>query len=109
MANQLQLQRQIQDEIDQEAKMEKQMKNVLKRFFKKYKQFKLVDKKEDSDAVLIFRKDRIGTYRLALTKGDDPFSYLAPSEADLFMLYYIKNKNNHDSNLSTFGHIKRRK
>ena len=109
MANQLQLQRQIQEEIDQEAKMEKRIKNVLKNLKKKNKQFKLVDKKEDSDAVLIFRKDRIGTYRLALTKGDDPFSYIAPFETDLFVLYYIKNKNNHDSNLSTFGHIKRRK
>ena len=109
MANQLQLQRQIQDEIDQEVKIQKQMKNVLKRFFKKNNQFKLVDKKEDSDAVIIFRKDRIGTYRLALTKGDDPFSYVAPHEAHLFMLYYIKNKNSHDGNLSTFGHIKRKK
>ena len=109
MANQLQLRLQIQEEIDREAKMEKQRKNALKKFFKLHKQFKLVDKKEDSDAVLIFHKDRIGTYRLALTKGDGPFSYLAPSEADLFILYYIKNKNNHDSNLSTFGHIKRKK
>ena len=108
MANQLQLQRQIQEEMDREAMIEKRIKNSIKRFFKRHKQFKLVDKKEDSDAVLIFRKDQIGTYRLALTKGDGPFLYLAPSEADLFMLYYIKNKNNHDSNLSTFGHIKRK-
>ena len=104
-----QLQRQIQQEMDRELIIEKQIKNTLKRFLKKHKQFKLVDKKENSDAVIIFRKDDIGRFQFALTNGENPFSYIDPSSQHLLDIYYLKNKNTHDKHLASFGYIKKKK
>ena len=104
-----QLQRQIQEEMDREVIIEKQIKNTLKRFLKKHKQFKLVDKKENSDAVIIFRKDDIGRFQFALTNGENPFIYIDPSSQHLLDIYYLKNKNTHDKHLASFGYIKRKK
>ena len=104
-----QLQRQIQEEMDRELIIEKQIKNTLKRFLKKHKQFKLVNKKENSDAVIIFRKDDIGRFQFALTNGENPFSYIDPSSQHLLDIYYLKNKNTHDKHLASFGYIKKKK
>ena len=104
-----QLQRQIQEEMDREVIIERQIKNRLKIFFKKHRQFKLVDKQENSDAVLIFNKNDITNYRFALTKGENPFIYVDPSMQHLLDMYYLKNKNTHDKHLSSFGYIKRKK
>ena len=104
-----QLRNQIQEEMDREVIIEKQIKNTLKRFLKNHKQFKLVDKKENSDAVMIFRKDDIGRFQFALTNGENPFIYIDPSSQHLLDIYYLKNKNTHDKHLASFGYIKKKR
>ena len=104
-----QLQRQIQEEMDKELLKERQIKNRLKRFLKNHKQFKLVDKKEDSDAVIIFNKNDIDRYNFSLTNGENPFNYINPFSQHLLDIYYLKNKNTHDKHLASFGYIKRKR
>ena len=104
-----QLQRQIQIEIDQDLLKERQIKNILKRFLKNHRQFKLVDRKEDSDAVLIFNKNEIERFTFSLTNGENPFLHINPSSQHLLDIYYLKNKNTHNKRLASFGYIKKKK
>ena len=75
MTDETQLRLQLQEEIDREAKIDKIIENSMKRFFKKNRQFKRVDRRKDSDAVLIFYRDNIERYNMALTGDDEEKSY----------------------------------
>ena len=94
MANQIQLQRQIQEEIDREAKIEKRINNFLKRFLKDYKQYKLVNDAEKSDCVVIFSKLDPTKFNMVLTNGK---KYCLCSLQPDKVLFYLKNKNKHNS------------
>ena len=104
-----QLRNQIQEEMDRDLLKERQIKNKLKRFLKNHKQFKLVDKEEYSDAVIIFNKNDIDRYNFALTNRENPFTYINPSMQHLLVIYYLKNKNTHDKHLASFGYIKKKR
>ena len=102
------LQRQIQEEIEREAYKDRMIENSKKRFFKRYKQFKQVERREDCDAILLFYKDDASKYDLILNGKEEPF--IADQDAlDRIKMYYIKNKNKHDSNLHTYSYIKNRR
>ena len=109
MTDETQLRLQLQQEIDREARIDKMIENSIERFLKKYRQFKRVDRREDSDAVLIFYKNNIGKYNMALTGNEEEaFILNDPELADKIVTCYVKNKNKHDSRLHTYSYIKKR-
>ena len=105
------LQQQIEREMQQEAKIDKTINNVVKRLFKlpDYKKYRIINDRKNSDAILVFNRYDLTTYNILLNdnKSKNLDEAIRISNNNNAKIFYLKNKNPHDSKNSTLGQIKK--
>ena len=104
MTDETQLRLQIQQEMNREAKIDRIINNRVKKFLKKNRNFKIVKNISDSDVALVFRRDNPTECNMVLTNGEFPFCNI--KNENLYTIFYVKNKNKHDSKLHSYANIK---
>ena len=102
------LQQQIEREMQQEAKIDKYIDALVKRVLKENRQYRLINDRKNSDAILVFSRYDLTTYNIVLndnkSKNLDEAIRISNNNVKIF---YLKNKNPRDSKNSTLGQIKK--
>ena len=107
MTDETQLRKQIQEEMDREAMVERRINNSIKRFFKMFKQYKLVNTVEQSDVILVFDKTDSEYFNVLLT--DEKINHLLDNLQSNYVIFFIKNKNKHNTKLHVLSDIMTKK
>ena len=99
----------IQQEMQQEAKIDKTINNIVKRLFKlpDYKKYRIINDRKNSDAILVFNRYDLTTYNIVLNDNKSKNLDEAIRISNNAKIFYLKNKNPHDSKNSTLGQIKK--
>ena len=96
----------IQQEMEQEAKIDKCIDGMVKRFLKQNRKYRIVQTRNQSDAVLLFIRSNLSNYSFVLNEENN--EDLDRYERDnRITTVFLKNKNPHDNKRSTFGDIKK--
>ena len=98
--------RETLQEMQQEVKIDKEIDAIVNRWLKKNRTFFRTDKKENASAFFIFIRSNLSRYSIAFAEKDNPLldNYNADERTTVV---FLKNKNSHDKNKTTIGHINR--
>ena len=101
------LQQQIQREIDEEARIDKRIESMKKRILKQpgNRKYRILSTNNGADAALVFVSKNLTKYSIVLYEENNEI--LNGFENDSrFSMIFLKNKNPHDTKLTTYGYIK---
>ena len=96
----------IQQEMEQEAKIDKSIDGIVKRFLKQSKKkYRIVQTRQQADAILVFIRTNRPNFSLALIEGNNE-NIIECERDNRFTIVFLKSKNPHDAKRTTYGDVK---
>ena len=103
----LQVRRQIEEEMQREAKIDKTIESMKKRIMKNHanRRYRILPNNKGANAALVIDRSDLSRYNIVLYEENNEILDSFKNNPK-FSMIFLKNKNPHDTRLTTYGDIR---
>ena len=96
----------LQREIQQEAKIDKAIDGIVNKWLKVNRNYRKVNSRKNATALLIFIRSDLSRYSFGFNEENNE-TLDRYEQDDRLTVIFLRNRNPHDCNKTTIGHINR--